>query len=80
MVSTSRIGRTIQEMRGMSPADRVQRYSAESYAAQYGITVEDVREYRDACETSLSPRRFICLFLHKKSTMVLSYVMCVPAP
>ena len=61
MASTGRIGRTIQGMRGMSPApaDRVQRYSAESYAAQYGITVEDAQEYRDACETHQQVERMI---------------------
>lgn len=35
--------RTITELRGMtpSPTDRTKKYSKESYAAQYGITIEE---------------------------------------
>lgn len=47
--------KTIPEMRGMSmrpdarerEANRERPYSPESYAAQYGITVEDAREIRE---------------------------------
>lgn len=39
--------KTIPEMRGHSPIprDRVKLYSPESYAAQYGITVDDAEEF-----------------------------------
>lgn len=61
MASIGRIGKTIQEMRGMppAPAERIQRYSAESYAAQYGITVEEAEEYRNQCETHQQVERMI---------------------
>ena len=38
--------KTIPELRGMPavPAERERRYSPESYAAQYGIAVDDARE------------------------------------
>ena len=45
--------KTIQQRRGMTPPpdDRTRPYSAESYAAQYGITVEDGAELREAFGT-----------------------------
>ena len=61
MASVARIGQTIQEMRGMKPpdAERTKMYSADSYAAQYGITVEDATEYRERCETHQQVERMI---------------------
>lgn len=47
-------GRAVQQIRGMKdapPRDRVKPYSAESYSAQYGITVEDAEELRETCKT-----------------------------
>lgn len=42
---------SIPEMRGMKPTpnDRTRKYSAASYAAQYGITVEDAEDLVNRC-------------------------------
>ena len=45
--------KTIQGHRGIKPPpeDRTKPYSAESYSAQYGITVEDAKELRETHPT-----------------------------
>lgn len=54
-------GKSIPELRGMAPIprDRVAPYSAESYAAQYGITVEDAEDILERCETHKQVERMI---------------------
>lgn len=53
--------KNIPEWRGMIeiPDDRERPYSKESYAAQYGITVEDAREFLEQCETHTQVERMI---------------------
>ncbi len=57
--------KTIQEMRGMipAPADRERPYSAASYAAQYGITVEDAQDLIEAWSTHKQiERQIVAMF------------------
>lgn len=56
-----RDGRSIPELRGMNaiPRDRMRPYSANSYAAQYGITTDDAQDMIDGCETHQQVERMI---------------------
>lgn len=57
----SGVGRSIPEIRGMAPTprDRTTKYSANSYAAQYGITVDDAEEMLERCDTHQQVERMI---------------------
>lgn len=57
--------KSIQEWRGIKPPppDREKKYSAESYAAQYGITVEDAESLREECSSHPEiERRILAMF------------------